>query len=140
MLTAQDLFEQGGLRGALELDGDGEGMSMEDGCVDDLERERGPAAVSDGFVVAADACVGGAEVDGRGLAQASEQVVSSLGVVDGARERLEAEQTDGLLVQLVHGGAAELAGWLQNRGGDGADGSGQLQAVHDQAQRDGGGM
>ena len=64
-------------------------------------------------IVAAHPGLDRAEADGGVLAQAAEQVVSRLRIENGARQSLEAEQVHGLLVQLVHGGAAKFAGGLE---------------------------
>ena len=53
--------------------------------------------------MAANARLDGAQIDFGRFAQAAEQVVGGLGIVDGARKGLKAEQADGLLMKLVHG-------------------------------------
>src|SRR5580658_703681 len=122
VVAGERFFESGVLNGTVELDGDGKSVAVKDGRVQHLERERRPAVGGEQIVVAADARFRGGQADGSRFAQRAEQIKGGLAVVNGAREGLEAEQADRLLVEFVHGGAAELAGRLKQRDGGQAHG------------------
>src|SRR5579863_1955763 len=84
------------------------------------------AASGRGVVMAPDPGLKGSETDGGCIAETGQQVIGSLGIVDGAWNGLKAEKADGLLMQLVHCGTAELAGRNEQRGGSEAHGRGLL--------------
>ena len=100
----------------------------------------GPRPPGERLVVAANARLDRGQADGGAFSQAAQQVIGRLRVVDGARQGLKAEQADGLLVQLVHGGAAKLAGRLEDRGGGKAHWRGLMQPLEQQRQRNDRGM
>ena len=55
VIAAEGFFEGRDFDGAIELDGNGHGVAMEDGRVGDLQSERGPTAGGKGVVMAANA-------------------------------------------------------------------------------------
>ena len=116
----------------LQLHGNGECVPVEDGSVEQLDGEFRPPACGERLILPLNARRDGREVDGRVFTEPAKNVVGGLRIVNSAREGLKAEQTDRLLVQLVHCGAAELAGRHQNRGCGKAHGGCPLQAVEKQ--------
>ncbi len=100
--------------------------------MNELHGQGRPSATSERLIMAANACFHVRQTDGGVFAHAAEQVKRDLRVVNTARYGLEVEQVHRLLMQLVHGGAAELAGRLKNRGGGKSDRSGLLQPIEQQ--------
>ena len=84
--------------------------------------------------MAADARFQLIQADLGAFAQPTEKVVGSLRVVNGARHGLKAEQADGLLVELVHGGAAKIAGRLKQCCGGKANRGSLLHALKQKSQ------
>ena len=110
-------------------------MTVEDGRMNHLQGQRGPAAGRERGIVAAYPGIDRAQARFGAFAQAGQQIVGRLRVIEAAGQPLKAEQIHGLLVQLVQSGAAKLAGRLQERGKGDAHRSGLLQPFQHQAQR-----
>ena len=135
MASAQSLFDGGNLGRPLEFDGNRESVAVEDGRVNHLQGQCGPAAGGERGVMAANPRLDRAQADFGGLAQPGEQVIGRLRVVKSARQPLKTEQAHGLLVKLVQGCAAKLACRLEQRGKGCADRGGLLEPFKHQRQR-----
>jgi hypothetical protein len=58
MVAAESFFESGDIYGAIELDGDGEGVTVEDWRMEDMQGDGRPSAGRKSVIMAADARLG----------------------------------------------------------------------------------
>ena len=83
--------------------------------MDELDADGGQASSGEQGVVFADAVSGRAEVDFGRFTEDGDEIECDLGVVDFPGQILEREQGYGLLMELVHGGAAMFGSRLKDR-------------------------
>ena len=91
-------------------------------------------------VNAAYARAGNIEIDRGGFSKHGQEIECDLRIELRTRDRLEREQADGLLMQLIHGGLTVCRSGLEERRGDRADGEFSVQLIGGGEKHHGSGM